>query len=203
MKILTNIKRAAITALFACGLLVEADAQQFAVKTNLLYDAMTTPNLGVEFGFKTKHSVQVFYGLNAWKFDGGTRQAKHWVVMPEYRWWPCTVMNGWFVGVHAMGGQFNAGRVNLPIPGVFFKGDNLTREVKDNRYEGNFVGGGVTAGYQWILGTHWNLELEAGVGYNYVWYDKYPCAECGTRLDRSHTNYVGLTKLGLSLLYIF
>lgn len=178
---------------------------QVALKTNLLYDATTTPNLGLEIGLGKKHSVQVFYGLNPWTFssDKGDRKAKHWLVMPEYRWWTCTNFSGWFIGVHAMGGQFNAGNIDLPLPGAFFKGENLQKGVKDYRYEGKFLGGGVTAGYQWILGRHWNLEAEVGVGYDRVWYDKYPCAECGSVLESAQTNYAGVTKLGLSIMYVF
>lgn len=37
---------------------------QVAVKTNLLYDATTSPNLGVEVGVAPKSTVQLVYGLN-------------------------------------------------------------------------------------------------------------------------------------------
>lgn len=189
--------------LFFCFGSVKA---QLAVKTNLLYGATTTPNIGAELGLGRKSTIQLFYGLNPWTFNSGSdgeRKAKHWLLMPEYRWWTCTRFSGWFFGVHAMGGQFNAGNVNLPVPGVFFGGDNLQRELKDYRYEGKFLGGGATVGYQWILNKHWNLEAELGLGYDHVWYDKYPCAECGTLVESSSTNYAGITKLGLSILYLF
>lgn len=179
---------------------------QLAVKTNLLYGATTTPNIGAEVGVGKKSTIQLFYGINPWEFgsqESGVRQMKHWVLMPEYRWWTCSKFNGWFLGVHAMGGQFNAGNIDLPFPGAFFSGENLRQGMKDFRYQGGFVGGGVTVGYQWILGKHWNLEAEVGVGYDRVWYDKYPCAECGTLIDNAATNYAGVTKLGLSILYIF
>lgn len=179
---------------------------QLAVKTNLLYDATTTPNIGLELGVGKKHTLQAFYGLNPWEFGSnskGTHQAKHWLVMPEYRWWTCSKFNGLFLGVHAMGGQFNAGNVNLPLPGAFVGGDNLRSMVKDSRVEGSYLGGGVTIGYQRIMSRHWNLELELGVGYDHVWYDQYPCADCGTKISSGSSNYVGVTKLGVSLLYLF
>ena len=97
---------------------------QVAVKTNLLYDATTSPNLGVEVGVAPKSTVQLVYGLNPWEFSSdrhGDRQAKHWVLMPEYRWWTCSRFNGHFVGVHALGGQFNAANVDIPT------------SVRDNR----------------------------------------------------------------------
>ncbi len=40
-----------------------ADAQ-LALKTNLLYWATTTPNIGAEVGLGDKTTGQVFYGLN-------------------------------------------------------------------------------------------------------------------------------------------
>lgn len=178
---------------------------QVAVKTNLLYDATTTPNLGVEVGVGRKQTVQLFYGLNPWKFHSshGDRMAKHWLLMPEWRWWTCSRFNGHFFGVHLMGGEFNAANVDLPIPGAFFGGDNLTKGVRDLRYQGAYAGAGFTYGYQWIISRHWNIEAEIGVGYNHVWYDKYPCYECGAKIASGNTNYAGITKLGLSILYIF
>ena len=179
---------------------------QVAVKTNLLYDATTTPNLGMEIGVGRKNTLQLVYGLNPWTFNSdshGNRKAKHWLLMPEYRWWTCSKFNGHFLGVHLMGGQYNASNLDFPLPGAFFSGDNLVKGVKDSRYQGWYAGAGFTYGYQWILSKHWNIEAEIGVGYNHVWYDKYPCYECGTKLADGSTNYVGLTKLGLSFLYIF
>lgn len=176
--------------------------QPVAVKTNLLYDATTTPNIGLEISTCKKQTAQIFYGLNAWTFSDG-RKAKHWVLMPEYRWWMCSRMNGHFLGVHAFGGEFSAANVNLPVPGAFFAGDNLRSELRNNRYEGQFLGAGFTYGYQWILSRHWNLEAEAGIGYAHAWYNKYPCSECGFLMKTGGTNYVGLTKLGISLMYVF
>lgn len=195
-----------VMAVVMVGVYQTARGQELAVKSNLLYDALTTPNLGVEIGLPGRNTVNIVYGLNPWKFGSGSngvRKAMHWVVQPEYRWWFCSRFNGHFIGVHALGGQFNAANVNLPIPGVFFGGDNLRREVRNYRYQGGFVGVGATYGYQWILSRHWNLEAEVGVGYGYIWYDRYPCYECGAKLSSGNTNYAGVTKLGLSLLYIF
>ena len=65
------------------------------------------------------------------------------------------------------------------------------------------AGGGVTAGYQWPLSRHWNLEASLGVGYDYIRYDKFKCGECGEKLKSSHANYFGPTKLAISVLYVF
>ena len=178
---------------------------QVAVKTNLLYDATTTPNLGLEVGVGPRSTISLVYGINPWTFhsDSGDRKMRHWVVMPEYRWWLCSKFDGHFIGVHAMGGQFNAAKMNIPFPGAFFSGENIGKGLRDFRYQGWYAGAGVTYGYQWVLGKHWNFEAEIGAGYNYVKYDKFKCNNCGRKVGEGHTNYVGLTKLGLSFIYLF
>lgn len=190
-----------LTALF----ITQGGRAQLAVKTNLLYDATTTPNLGAELGVGSRSTLSLVYGLNPWSFSGdnGKRMVKHWVLMPEYRWWLCSKFDGHFFGVHLMGGQFNASNVHLPIPGAFFGGENLTKGVRDSRYEGWYAGGGITYGYQWILSKHWNIEAEIGAGYDYVHYKKFKCDGCGGKEKEGRTNYLGVTKAGVSLIYLF
>lgn len=172
-------------------------AQQVALKTNLLYGATTTPNIGMEIGIDKKHTIQAFYGLNPWKFGHGEDQkfVKHWVVNPEFRYWFCHRFNGSFVGIHAFGGQYNAYGVKPPF--------GWWDELEKYRHEGWFVGGGVAYGYQWVLSRHWNFEASVGVGAAYIYYDKYNCEVCGPKIDDGDKIYIGPTKLALSLLYMF
>ena len=74
-------------------------------------------------------------------------------VQQELRYWTCEVFNGWFFGLHAHGGQMNIGGVD--VPSCFRKG---TGNMKDHRYEGYFWGGGLSAGYQWVLSNRFNIE---------------------------------------------
>ena len=174
-----------------------ASAQQIAIKNNLLYDATLTPNLGMEIGVGKKHSFQVFYGLHPWKFGHGDdrKYLKHWIVNPEWRHWFCHRFNGSFVGIHAFGGQFNAAKIKTPF--------GWWKELEDNRFEGWFVGGGVSYGYQWVLSKHWNFEAAIGVGAAYIKYDKYGCGTCGKKLDDGDKIYIGPTKAALSIMYLF
>lgn len=190
------IRNILISALLVFAMALPASAQNVAVKTNALYWATTTPNIGVEVSVAKQHSLQLFYGLNPWKQSGGDQTSlRHWLLMPEYRYWFCESFNGWFVGAHLMGGQFNIGGVDLPF--------GLMPTLENRRYEGWYAGGGVTAGYQWVLSRHWNIEASLGVGYDYIKYDKFRCGECGERLKSGHTNYIGPTKLALSVMYVF
>lgn len=202
----------------ACCTTASAQRVNWALKTNMLYDVTTSPNLGLEVGIGHKNTFQIFYGMNAWEFGKGEdhtqHHLKHWVVMPEYRWWTCTKFNGFFYGVHAFGGEFNAQRINAPVTGYYFLGGhqsdidhptkgNVAKAIRDGRVEGDFLGAGMTVGYQWILNRHWNLEAEVGAGYAHIWTNHYRCAECANLLHSGGTNYLGLTKLGVSILYVF
>ncbi|MBQ0103817.1 MAG: DUF3575 domain-containing protein [Prevotellaceae bacterium] len=168
---------------------------QIAIKNNLIYDVNRTPNLGVEIGLSPKTTAQVFYGINPWKYSDD-KQMRHWVVMPEYRWWTCSRFNGHFFGIHAMGGEFNVQNMKDTF-GL------IKEDIEHRRYEGWFIGGGITYGYQWILNKHWNIEASVGFGYDYIQYKEYECGECGAFTTKDHSNYVGPTKLALSMLYLF
>lgn len=187
----------ALTAILLTAGSHEARAQQVALKTNLLYDASTTPNIGLEIGTGKKHSFQVFYGLNPWKFGSGSdrKYLKHWVVNPEWRYWFCHRFNGSFLGVHAFGGEFDA--MNIKVPFGWWD------ELKDHRFEGWFAGAGLAYGYQWVLSRHWNFEASVGVGAAYIKYDKFDCGVCGKPLEDGNKWYIGPTKLALSLMYMF
>lgn len=173
-------------------------AQDVAVKTNLLYDAALTVNLGAEVRLAPKWSFDLSGNLNAW--DVNSHKWKHWLIQPEGRYWFCEGLQGHFVGLHALGGEYNVGNIdlNFKMLGTDF------RNLKDKRYQGWFAGAGIAYGYSWILGKHWNFEAEIGLGWIYTRYDVYPCAKCGTKIakGKSH-NYVGPTKAALNLVYVF
>lgn len=164
--------------------------QKIAIKSNLLYDLTTTFNLGLETGLGKSTTLDISGNYNPWSFDGGDLKWKHWMVQPELRWWTCGKFNGHFFGLHAHGGQYNV------------SGFKFTDAIKDRRYEGHFVGGGISWGYQWLIGQRWNLEFTVGAGYARYWQKKYPVADCGELISSKWKNYWGPTKLGLTFIYI-
>lgn len=175
-----------------------AHAQKVALKTNLLYDATTTINMGLEFGLSQKWTLDISGNYNPWTFDNNQKW-KHWAVQPEFRLWTCEKFNGHFFGFHLHGGQYNVGNINADFKFL----NNDFRILKDHRIEGWFAGAGIAYGYAWVLGKHWNLEAEIGFGYAYTRYDKYDCVTCGEKRGRAVHNYVGPTKAALSLVYVF
>lgn len=172
-----------------------AQAQNVELKTNLLYWATTTPNVGMEFRFARKWTGQAWYGLNPWKQSGGDHSSlRHWLVMPEVRYWFCQPFNGWFVGAHGLGGEYNSGGVKLPF--------DIFPSLEDHRYKGWYIGGGLTGGYQWPLAKHWAVEAALGLGYIYSPNDRH-CVACEGVQRHKHSHYVGPTKAALTLVYVF
>jgi len=186
------------TAILVCTC-QNASAQDVALKTNALADAFLNANLGIEIGLAPKWTLDITGEYNGWKLSHG-RRWKHWAAQPEARYWFCDRFAGHFIGIHAHGGQYNIGGIDGKIN---FLGTDA-RRLKDTRYQGWFVGGGIAYGYAWILGKHWNLEAEIGIGYSYTRYDRFKCTGCGKKIetDKPH-NYVGPTKAAVNLVYLF
>ena len=186
------MKRAFILLFFILGCLaIESKAQKIALKSNLLYDATTTMNLGVEFGLARKWTLDIPVNYNPWKPDNG-RRLRHWGIQPEVRYWFCESFNRTFVGLHAHYADFNVGK----LPGIF------SENMQKNRYQGHLYGGGLSAGHSWILKKRWSIEASIGLGYARIEYEKYPCAECGSKLKDTGRNYFGPTKAALSIIYL-
>lgn len=162
--------------------------QVVAVKSNLLYDATTTINLGLEIGLSSKWTLDLSGNYNPWQFSDN-KKLKHWLVQPELRYWTCEKFYGHFLGLHGHYAKYNAGGIEL-------------LGLKNYRYEGKLYGGGISYGYHWLLGKRWGLEASIGVGYARLEYDKYRCEKCGDKLGDYKTNYFGPTKASVSLIYI-
>lgn len=184
----------AVLMLLGCSF---ARAQKAAVKTNLLYDALLTPDLGLEAKLAPQWTLDVTGNVNFWKIN--QHRWKQWNLQPEVRYWFCQAFSGHFLGAHLIGGEYNFG--NLPL-GFKFLGTDFS-QLRDNRFQGWMGGAGIAYGYSWILDKHWNFEAELGIGWIYTHYDKYPCAVCGTKLDSGNHNYLGPTKAAINLVYIF
>lgn len=159
-----------------------------AVKTNVIYDALATFNLGTEVKLSNYLTLDVSFNYNPWTFSEN-RKFKHFLVQPELRYWIFEPFNGSFWGTHLLYSRYNAG--NLPFG-----------SLRNNRYEGNAYGVGFSFGHQWIISSRWALEASIGLGYVHLDYTRYQCHTCGVKTGEGNKNYLGPTKAGLSLIYI-
>lgn len=156
-------------------------AQEVAVKTNVAYWATATPNIGLEIGLGPRITFDLTGNYNPFKYKNDKKIA-HWLIQPEWRLWTCERFRGHFFGIHGHYARFNGG-------------------IRKYRYDGWLAGGGISYGYQWIIGRRWNLEAEVGVGYARIDYDKYVRSKCGKFISSRNRDYVGPTKLSISFMY--
>ena len=186
----------AFTLLFFTALAATAvHAQRVVLKHNVLLDVVHSPNLSLELGLTPKQTLDIQVGFNPFTYNSADNSKfRHITVQPEWRYWTCERFNGWFFGVHAHAGRFNSGKVTLTIKHF--------QTVQKARYEGWFAGAGVGAGYQLPLSRRWSVEAELGLGYAYVDYDKFACGKCGTLQQDGNSHYFGVTRAGLSLVYV-
>ena len=169
-------------------------AQRVVGKTNLLYWATGTPNLGVEVALNGRNTLALQGGWQPWQYSD-TKKMKHWALQPEWKYWFCETFNGHYLGLHALGGQYNVGGINLPF--------GLLPTLDDHRYQGWAIGAGLSYGYHLLLSRRWSLEFGIGLGYLYLDYKKYRCPQCGEALKQKHRNYVEPTKAAVNVVYNF
>jgi len=166
----------------------------FALKTNLLYDALTNINLGFEVRLGSSLTLDVPVNYNPWVFSDNMR-INHILIQPELRYWIAEPFNGHYFGFHGHFAHYNTGKVTAPF--------GLWKEWQTNRYQGDLFGLGFSYGYQWILSKRWNIETTLGFGYFHAKYDRFDCPTCGDLTGTALTNnYFGPTKAGISLIYI-
>jgi len=167
----------------------------FALKTNLLHDLTTSLNLGVELKIIRKITLDMPFTLNPWTYNRAENtKSKFFLAQPELRFWSCEAFNGHFFGIHGHYAYYNVG--HLPFP-PFPETMNL------HRFEGKLLGAGVTYGYHWLVSPRWSIDAEIGAGYARLWYDKFPCYACAKLIAHEQRNYFGVTRAGISLLYLF
>lgn len=190
---------AALSVVIMCLLMTASiHAQQFALKTNVLYDATATVNLGAELKVAPQWSVDLSGNLNAWNFSHG-RKWKHWMAQPELRYWFCDATAGHFLALHAIGGKYNFGHLGFAHDVLGLQ----LGELRDNRFQGWMAGAGIGYGYSWILARHWSIEAEIAAGYIYTKYDEFECEGCGRKTDDGKKGFFSLTKAALNLVYVF
>lgn len=184
-----------LTALLGALTLQPARAQQgadepgpgrapaWALRTNLLSWATTTPSLGVEAALAPKWTLDLQGAYQPWTFKND-KKLHFWLAQPEVKYWFCEKFEGHHMGLHLHGAQFYGG---------------LGHQI----FDGGLAGAGLSYGYAWILSPHWNLDAQLGAGYARLWFkqsDRLPCMKC---YDRKARNYWGLTKVALSVAYVF
>ena len=183
-----------------------ASAQKVGVKSNALYWATATSNLGFEFALGERWTFELEGGYNPWTLNAEKNmKVKHWLVSPEVRYWFCNSFQGHFLGINGNYAQYNIGSLPFSVPPVFF---NLSSDapgapdLRSSRIEGWAVGAGLTYGYAFPIARRWNMELTAGFGWWYTNYNQYESRTCGLFQQEASKHVLGPTALGVSFIYM-
>ena len=134
--------------------LADLHSQILAVKSDLLTGALSSPNFGVEGKLSNRLTLEAGFHYNPFP-AGGDKRWKHWFVQPELRYWMCQPFGGHFFGAHLLYGVYNVGGMKIPL--------GLFRGVRSSRYEGDFMGLGVSYGYHFILAPRCIPDMNATV----------------------------------------
>lgn len=177
-----------VLALLCCRRL---DAQKLQLSTNTVgWMSLGTANLQFDYAVERRWTVglNVKYNPFTFKRDSGASQMqlRQRSVAAFARWWPWHVYSGWWVTGKLQWQEYNMGGLISP-----------------RTEEGNRFGAGITAGYSFMLGEHWNVELGMGLWGGMKKYTVYACPTCGLRLDEGSKTFVMPNDLIVSFGYVF
>lgn len=160
---------------------------RWALKTNLLYDALLIPNLGIEYRFARRWTVSADY-MHAW-----------WSRDDKHRYWRC------------YGGEVLLRRYlgNRPFTGhhIGLYGTMLTYDFefggKGRQSDGFGYGGGFEYGYSLPVGRRLNIDFSIGIGYFGGRYKEYvPMDGCYVWQSTRRQHWFGPTRAEIGLVWL-
>ncbi|MDE6126104.1 MAG: DUF3575 domain-containing protein [Muribaculaceae bacterium] len=184
-----KLSKAAAGCLLALTALLNsqnADAQRIAVKTNTLDWIALSPNLGLEARLSRRLSFQLAVAGNPFNISVADTNWKNYRIEPELRYWFNRPMARHFLALSATAAGFHLRHA-------------------DRHLQGDAVGAGISYGYALVLGDHWNMEAEVGVGLaHFSAYDYYGDNGRHELASKNFKKFMPVPiRLGLSFSYIF
>ena len=165
-----------------------------ALRTNLLYDATLSPNLGFDVRVDSAWTVGLLAGVNAWDIDKTeNKKWRHMLFSFRARKFRKNLFEKGYYEGDLIYSHFNVGNIKFPF--------GLYSAVKNHRLQGDLVALGGKYGYSWILARDWRIEAEGGIAVGYAWFKEYDCPHCGTFLGNGDRIFL-LPQLGINVVYI-
>lgn len=165
-----------------------------ALRTNLLYDATLSPNLGFDVRVDSAWTVGLLAGVNAWDIDKTeNKKWRHMLFSLRARKFRKNLFEKGYYEGDLIYSHFNVGNIKFPF--------GLYSAVKNHRLQGDLVALGGKYGYSWILARDWRIEAEGGIAVGYAWFKEYDCPHCGTFLGNGDRIFL-LPQLGVNVVYI-
>ncbi len=166
----------------------------FALKTNLLYDAIITPNITLELPIGGRWSISAEWifawwddskHLRCYEYLSGGLQARYWFT-PHTRDYP---MRGWFVGGYIQAGYYDV-------------------ERRGRGAQGQMWGMNGVGGYTHHLVRNLRMEYSVALGFINTPYNKYvETLDCSDELvlqryKKGRYMWWGITRVDISLVWM-
>ena len=211
--------KSTLTTFLLLGLIItRVSGQTMALRTNLLYDATLSPNIGAEVRLDSTWTAGINVGFNAWDIDKEkNKKWRHLLVSPNVRHYFGHKRDSLCVYGYAKDGAYGILRDSVVTRRMqYFEGNliyshynvgnakipfGLYSAIKDRRLQGDLLALGAKYGYAWILARDWRIEAEAGVAVGYAWFKEYDCDHCGTYYGKGDRIFL-LPQLGINVVYI-
>lgn len=159
----------------------------WGVKTNLLYAAVLSPSIELEYRVAPRWSVLADFAIAWWSNNSKHQYYQIAQLSPEVRYW---FNDDRFWKGHYIGAFVGAGHYDL--------------ENKADGYKGEFMMAGLSYGYMFPIGRYLSLDAGLGVGYMNTEYEEYlPIEGHYVYQQTSRTSYIGPLKAKLSLVWHF
>lgn len=176
----------AAAGLLLCG---SVAAQNFSLSANVLDIAnMGTLNLEASCGIAKQWSVEAglkynpfYYGEAPAEFAERQRSCE-----AGARFWPWHIYSGWWLSGKLKYQEYNHGGIRSP-----------------GASEGDRYGGGLSAGYSFMINTHLNLNVGLGLWGGLDKWTAYECLRCGRVTGTGSNFFLRPNDILLSLSYIF
>lgn len=167
-----------------------------AIKTNLLYDAASVLNFGIEAPIRDRWSVAFDWVCPWWssyekqkylQIMYGSLEGRYWFGNRENR----PQLTGWFAGIAAGGGVYD-----------------LMYDAM-NGIQGEFSTCSAVAGFAHAINSSGTLRMEYSIGFGWMgteyvkyWWDEYDYTLVAPSPQVWKTNWLGPTKVQVSLVYM-
>lgn len=169
----------------------QMSAQKLQLSTNVLGLAcLGTLNAEVHYAVSQHWSVGVSGRFNPFSYPSSDRtsqfQLRQRSVAAGARWWPWHIYSGWWLAGKAQWQEYNVGGI-----------------VSPRTEEGQRYGGGITAGYSYMVSTHFNVEFGLGMWGGIKQYKSYACPKCGIKVGEGVKSFVAPNDFIIALTYVF
>ena len=180
---------------------VSTSAPLLAVKTNLLFDALTALNIEIEFPIGDRFSVTGEWVFPWWTFDNGKADSKRHCLQ---------ILNGNIEGKYWFGNRASRPRMTGWFTGLYVGAGLYDIEYNRKGYQGEFmIMGGISSGYAHTINKSGTLRMEysLGIGYMQTDYRRYEDRFDeqrwhSIRQETARYSWFGPTKIKVSLVWV-